>query len=192
MGNNNDCDNNSFTSTAYGSRNSLIYSVRLLLLFLVYVQVPAFTPTTQTFQRSTFTPTTQTFQRSTRSTIYIFTTENRRKIKLFKTKKDDENSFMQPTEKDASDDNENGINSAVGNMTTNGITTVKIKPQVVPQRWIQLAYLSLLALLSDWVCFSVAAAPSTFESNFGHSAASIIDIFLFTNVATSFFCYRYC
>ena len=62
----------------------------------------------------------------------------------------------------------------------------KITPQVVPQRWVQLAYLSLLALLSDWVCFSVAAAPSTFESNFGHSAASIIDIFLFTNVATSF------
>ncbi|KAL3915531.1 MAG: hypothetical protein SGILL_005607, partial [Bacillariaceae sp.] len=30
------------------------------------------------------------------------------------------------------------------------------------------------------------AAPSTFESNFDHSAASIIDIFLFTNVATSF------
>ncbi len=61
-----------------------------------------------------------------------------------------------------------------------------MKPGVSPQRWIQLGYLSLLALLSDWVCFSVAAAPSTFESNFGHSAASIIDIFLFTNVATSF------
>ena len=61
-----------------------------------------------------------------------------------------------------------------------------LKPQVVPQRWIQLGYLSLLALLSDWVCFSVAAAPSTFESCFDHSAASIIDIFLFTNVATSF------
>jgi FLVCR family feline leukemia virus subgroup C receptor-related protein len=61
-----------------------------------------------------------------------------------------------------------------------------MKPQVVPQRWIQLGYLSLLALLSDWVCFSVAAAPTTFESNFDHSAASIIDIFLFTNVATSF------
>ena len=75
-------------------------------------------------------------------------------------------------------------------MTTNGATAAidysKVIPQVVPQRWVQLAYLSLLALLSDWVCFSVAAAPSTFESNFGHSAASIIDIFLFTNVATSF------
>jgi MFS family permease len=61
-----------------------------------------------------------------------------------------------------------------------------VKPQVYPQRWVQLAYLSLLALLSDWVCFSVAAAPDTFEASFGHSAASIIDIFLFTNVATSF------
>jgi hypothetical protein len=62
----------------------------------------------------------------------------------------------------------------------------QIEPQVYPQRWVQLAYLSLLALLSDWVCFAVAAAPSTFETNFGHSAASIIDIFLFTNVVSSF------
>ena len=62
----------------------------------------------------------------------------------------------------------------------------KMKPQVFPQRWVQLAYLSLLALLSDWVCFSVAASPSTFETSFGHSASSIIDIFLFTNVASSF------
>mmetsp|Transcript_53072 Transcript_53072/g.128797 ORF Transcript_53072/g.128797 Transcript_53072/m.128797 type:complete len:638 (+) Transcript_53072:3-1916(+) len=67
------------------------------------------------------------------------------------------------------------------------IDYTKVKPQVVPQRWVQLAYLSLLALLSDWVCFSVAAAPTTFENSFpGHSASSIIDIFLFTNVLTSF------
>ena len=44
-----------------------------------------------------------------------------------------------------------------------------IKPEPVDQRWVQLAYLSLLALLSDWVCFSVAAAPETFESNFGNA-----------------------
>lgn len=77
------------------------------------------------------------------------------------------------------DDPETGLNEEI-------IDYTKIKPEVSPQRWVQLAYLSLLALLSDWVCFSVAAAPSTFESSFGHSAASIIDIFLFTNVATSF------
>jgi FLVCR family feline leukemia virus subgroup C receptor-related protein len=73
-----------------------------------------------------------------------------------------------------------------GDDTVLAIDYTKITPQVLPQRWVQLAYLSLLALLSDWVCFSVAASPSTFETNFGHSAASIIDIFLFTNVATSF------
>jgi len=62
-----------------------------------------------------------------------------------------------------------------------------MKPKVYPERWVQLAYLSLLALLSDWVCFSVAAAPSVYESIYpGHSAASLIDIFLFTNVASSF------
>ena len=56
--------------------------------------------------------------------------------------------------------------------------------QLYPQRWIQLAYLSALALMSDWVCFSVAAAPSTYQNSFGHSAASLIDMFLFMNVAT--------
>ena len=63
----------------------------------------------------------------------------------------------------------------------------KLKPKVYPQRWVQLGYLSALALISDWICFSVAAAPSTFEAAYvGHSAASLIDIFLFTNVASCF------
>ena len=60
------------------------------------------------------------------------------------------------------------------------------KPQVYPQRWIQLGYLSVLALISDWICFSVAAVPSTYEQAFHHSAAQLIDFFLFTNVVTSF------
>mmetsp|Transcript_20995 Transcript_20995/g.58120 ORF Transcript_20995/g.58120 Transcript_20995/m.58120 type:complete len:569 (-) Transcript_20995:328-2034(-) len=59
-------------------------------------------------------------------------------------------------------------------------------PQVFPQRWVQLGYLSMLALISDWICFSVAAVPSTYETAFSHSAASLIDMFLFTNVASSF------
>ena len=29
------------------------------------------------------------------------------------------------------------------------------------QRWVQLGYLACLALISDWVCFSVAATPGT-------------------------------
>lgn len=72
--------------------------------------------------------------------------------------------------------------------TTNGeIDYSNLKPKVYKQRWVQLAYLSLLALLSDWICFSVAAAPSTFETAYaGHSAASLIDMFLFTNVASCF------
>lgn len=61
-----------------------------------------------------------------------------------------------------------------------------VQPQVFPQRWVQLGYLSALALLSDWICFSVAAVPSTYEQAFQHSAASLIDIFLFTNVASCF------
>ena len=89
-----------------------------------------------------------------------------------------------------SGDESDKIAATENSMTSKGATAQidysNVKPQVVPQRWVQLAYLSLLALLSDWVCFSVAAAPATFESNFGHSASGIIDIFLFTNVATSF------
>lgn len=63
----------------------------------------------------------------------------------------------------------------------------KLEPKVYPQRWIQLGYLSLLALLSDWICFSLAASPSTFEVAYpGHSASSMVDIFLFTNVVSCF------
>lgn len=62
-----------------------------------------------------------------------------------------------------------------------------IVPKVYPQRWVQLAYLSLLALVSDWVCFSTAASPLTFEDAYGHSSAGLIDMFLFTNVLSCFF-----
>ena len=66
-------------------------------------------------------------------------------------------------------------------------TPPKLEPQVYPQRWTQLIYLSLLALLSDWICFSVAASPDSFEHAYpGASAANLIDIFLFTNVASCF------
>ncbi|KAL7539912.1 hypothetical protein ACHAXR_009702, partial [Thalassiosira sp. AJA248-18] len=69
----------------------------------------------------------------------------------------------------------------------NTISKYPIEPQVYAQRWTQLAYLSLLALLSDWICFSVAASPDGFEHAYpGASAANLIDIFLFTNVASCF------
>lgn len=62
-----------------------------------------------------------------------------------------------------------------------------MEPQVYPQRYTQLAYLSLLALLSDWICFSLAASPSSFSAAYPNSsAADLIDIFLFTNVASCF------
>ena len=56
-------------------------------------------------------------------------------------------------------------------------------PILYKQRWVQLAYLSMFALLSDWVCFSIAAAPSTWQTYFGHDPATLIDVFPFTNVA---------
>jgi len=59
-------------------------------------------------------------------------------------------------------------------------------PILYPQRWVQLAFLALLALLSDLVCFSVAAVPQTWVDIFGQDPATLIDIFLFTNVAACF------
>lgn len=104
-----------------------------------------------------------------------------RDFSKFETSTTSLNSFFKnDNDQDANENNE--MNGA----TNGAIDYTKVKPEVSPQRWVQLGYLSLLALLSDWVCFSVAAAPETFEASFGHSAASIIDIFLFTNVATSF------
>jgi len=58
--------------------------------------------------------------------------------------------------------------------------------QVYPQRWVQLALLALLAMISDLVCFSVAAIPGTWKSTFGEDPAILLDIFLFTNVASCF------
>lgn len=40
----------------------------------------------------------------------------------------------------------------------------ELTPMTVPHRWVQLGYLSLLALLSDWICFSTASNPEAFES----------------------------
>ena len=59
-------------------------------------------------------------------------------------------------------------------------------PVLYGQRWVQLAFLALLALLSDLVCFSVAATPATWSKVFGQDPASLIDIFLFTNVFSCF------
>ena len=84
------------------------------------------------------------------------------------------------------DDAKNGAVQA--NNGSNGSNSkYPMEPQVYPQRWTQLVYLSLLALLSDWICFSVAASPAGFENAYpGASAANLIDIFLFTNVASCF------
>lgn len=73
------------------------------------------------------------------------------------------------------------------NEIENSSNNYPLEPKTYPQRWVQLAYLSLLALLSDWICFSVAASPDSFEHAYpGSSAANLIDIFLFTNVVSCF------
>lgn len=60
------------------------------------------------------------------------------------------------------------------------------EPALYPQRWVQLFFLAVLALLSDLVCFSVAATPGTWTKVFGEDPATLIDLFLFTNVFACF------
>eukprot|EP00418_Pyrodinium_bahamense_P099429 CAMPEP_0179031836 /NCGR_PEP_ID=MMETSP0796-20121207/11273_1 /TAXON_ID=73915 /ORGANISM="Pyrodinium bahamense, Strain pbaha01" /LENGTH=661 /DNA_ID=CAMNT_0020728035 /DNA_START=109 /DNA_END=2094 /DNA_ORIENTATION=+ len=59
-------------------------------------------------------------------------------------------------------------------------------PVLYNQRWVQLAFLAALALLSDLVCFSVAATPETWTAVFDQDPANLIDLFLFTNVFACF------
>jgi len=58
--------------------------------------------------------------------------------------------------------------------------------QLDPQRWTQLLLLSLLALISDLVCFSTVAVPDTWALVEGHAASQLIDIFLLSNVLSCF------
>lgn len=59
-------------------------------------------------------------------------------------------------------------------------------PVLYQQRWVQLAFLAMMALLSDLVCFSVAATPAIWRTTFNQDPATLIDIFLFTNVFSCF------
>ncbi|KAJ8602288.1 hypothetical protein CTAYLR_007859 [Chrysophaeum taylorii] len=55
------------------------------------------------------------------------------------------------------------------------------------ERWVQLVLLSLLALISDWVCFATAAVPREFyEATGGHRSAALINSFFVANVASCF------
>lgn len=54
-------------------------------------------------------------------------------------------------------------------------------------RWAQLGMLSLLALVSDWVCFATAAVPKEFAAATGHDPAQLIDVFLACNVLSCCF-----
>mmetsp|Transcript_62552 Transcript_62552/g.116309 ORF Transcript_62552/g.116309 Transcript_62552/m.116309 type:complete len:537 (-) Transcript_62552:114-1724(-) len=60
------------------------------------------------------------------------------------------------------------------------------EPRVYFQRWIQLAYLAALALLSDWVCFSVAPVYEVWQNQYHRHQSELITIFLFTNVLFCF------
>jgi len=40
---------------------------------------------------------------------------------------------------------------------------------------VQLGYVSLLALLSDWVCFSSAAAPDAWVELYGRAPEALVD-----------------
>jgi hypothetical protein len=96
-------------------------------------------------------------------------------------------SFQVPNGRRGSYNSRSNIRQANNDSIDRKVSLEGVTPRVYPQRWVQLLYLSLLALLSDWICFGVAAVPSTFEALYpGHSAESLVDIFLFTNVVSCF------
>lgn len=174
-------------ATKFGGR-ALVGAAAFMLLFSGFSttvhDVSAFSPSFASRQELKMRPILNGLRVNTNQLLPIMP----KSIKLFGRNSDDESDKIDAVNSVFPGNGEGSTDSASKTVDGSSIEVdySKVKPQVVPQRWVQLAYLSLLALLSDWVCFSVAAAPSTFESNFGHSAASIIDIFLFTNVATSF------
>ncbi len=56
-------------------------------------------------------------------------------------------------------------------------------PRTYPQRWFQLLYLSLLAMVSDWVCFLMALVLRAYARAYpGRTSEGLIDLFLATNV----------
>jgi len=100
-------------------------------------------------------------------------------------------SYKTPRRKDTDDsfaENDDEHDSSM-NPLTGGGSSSKLRrpnhPQVYPQRWIQLFYLSTLALISDWVCFSTASIPDIFELAYpGRTSEGIIDKFLLMNVVS--------
>lgn len=58
--------------------------------------------------------------------------------------------------------------------------------QLYESRWGQLGIMSVLALVSDWVCFATAAVPREFKQATGHESAQLIDLFLTFNVLSCF------
>ena len=54
------------------------------------------------------------------------------------------------------------------------------------ERWLMLAIVSALALLSDWACFAAVGGTKTWVNAFHKSPEDLIDIFLFSNVLTCF------
>ncbi len=56
-------------------------------------------------------------------------------------------------------------------------------PCAYPQWWVQLLYLSLLAMVSGWVCFLTASVLRAYARAYpGRTTEGLIDLFLATNV----------
>jgi len=72
-------------------------------------------------------------------------------------------------------DEEAGSSNKTGSGKDRDKDDDKSEPVLYAQRWVQLGILSMLALTSDMVCFSVAANPRVFVSAFdGHSPTELV------------------
>jgi hypothetical protein len=58
-------------------------------------------------------------------------------------------------------------------------------PRADPQQWVQLLYLSLLGMVSNWVCFSKVLVPRAYAWVYpGRMSKGLVDLFLVTNVVS--------
>jgi len=112
-----------------------------------------------------------------------------RKFEPFELEGEASSDEINPYDDEGGDFHQGGDEQEIVSLLASSIGTGRAskQPQVYFQRWIQLGYLSGLAMLSDWICFSVAASAETFEELYGvDDSTELIDWFLFTNVVTCF------
>ena len=114
-----------------------------------------------------------------------------RKFEPFELEGEASSDEINPYDDEGGDFHQGGDEQEIVSLLASSIGTGRAskQPQVYFQRWIQLGYLSGLAMLSDWICFSVAASAETFEELYGvddSTGKALVSILVFAS------CFLHC